>query len=444
LALIELDLTARPGPAPTSIPPARRYRTAGLLLALALVLVLGGAAAPDALRWRFLGAIPSPPIPESPFQLDGDRVYTAGGLGDDRTVSAWSLADPPVKLWSAPVPAREVGPDQVPYGDVRARTAGDVVVITDGPSTTVVDGRTGETRWHSEIGVHPLTGDRFGLVEDPKFRPGTEYNQAGGAPGDIYFSAAGVPHIEPPLTTEFRGVELRTGATAWTASAPGSVVFFNHPSGVVVLASDRLTLLSSATGAVLRTTTLPVLSGQRPQSGRLVGDVLLVSYGRSLVAYSVRTFRPLWQVPQAEDVVDPGACSGLVCADDRSGTSVLDPATGHVLWHASGADLVRIGSDVLEQDTGTSEALRVSDPRNGDQKLALKGWSSDAATADDGPLLLRRIGESRDSMFALVDDSPVALRPLGTTRGAVSDCASDSSFVVCRGTGVLQVFSYRG
>jgi outer membrane protein assembly factor BamB len=450
LALIELDLTAQPAPALSSIPPARRYRTAGLIFAAVLVLVLGGAAAPDALRWQFLGAIPSPPIPESPFQLDGDRVYAAGGVGDNRTVSAWRLAKPPVKLWSLRVPARELGPDQVAYGDVRARTVGDVVLITDGPDTTAVDARTGATKWHTAIGVHPLPGDKIGLVQDPKFRPYTEYNQSGGAPGELYFSATGVPHREPPTRTELRGIDLHTGATAWTASAPGSVAVFDDPAGILVLESSRLTLRSATTGAVLRTTPLPALNGQTPHSGRLVGDLVLVSYGedngdaRSLVAFSARTFRQLWQVPQAKVTVDPGACSGLACADDKSGVSVLDPATGRTLWHAPGYDLVRFGADVLEQDTGTSDAVRVADPANGDQKLALNGWHSDFTASDDSPLLLRRPDDSRASMFALVEDSPVALRPLGSTDGPVADCAADSSFVVCRGTGVLQVFSYRG
>jgi outer membrane protein assembly factor BamB len=450
LALIELDLTARPGPAPTSIPPARRYRTAGLLLAVVLIFGLGGATPPDALRWQFLGAIGSPPIPESPFQLDGDRVFTAGGLGDHRTVSAWSLRKPPVKLWSARIPAREIGPGQVAYGDVRARQAGDVVLITDGPETTAVDAGTGAVRWHTGIAVHALAGNRIGLVQDPKFRPGTEYDQAGGAPGDLYFSASGVPHDEPPVETELRGVDLSTGATAWTASAPGSVVFFDHPSGVVVLSSDRLMLFSSATGAILRSAALPALGGQVPQSGRLVGDLVLVSYGeeqgdgRSLAAYSTRTFRRLWRVPQAKLLFDPGVCAGLVCADDRSGLSVLDPATGRTLWHAPGADLVKLGRVVLEQATGTTDPTRVADPGNGDEELRLKGWRSDITMATGSSLLLRRPDESRASLFAVVEDDPVALRPLGTTHGVVSDCATDASFVVCRGSGILQVFSYRG
>jgi outer membrane protein assembly factor BamB len=455
LALIELDLTAQPGSEPDadrprSIPPARRYRTPGLVLALALLLVLGGAAPPDPLRWRFLGAIPSPPIPESPFQLDGDRLYLAGGFGANRTVSAWNLEKPPVKLWTAPVPARLVGPDQVAYGDVRAQPAGDVVLISDGPDMTAVDARTGATRWHAEIGVHPLDGGRIGLEQDPKFRPGTDYDQDGGAPGDLFFSATGVPHDEPPVETDLRGIDLHSGRTAWSFSAPGSVLFFDHPSGVVVLASDRLTLLSAATGAVLRTAALPRLGGQMPQSGRLVGDLVLISYGveqgddRSVVAYSVGTFRQLWQVPQAKDLIDPGVCTGLVCADDPSGVSVLDPATGRTLWHAPGLDLVRYGPEVLEQDTGTSDAVRVADPGNGNDRLWLKGWHTDVTSADDSPLLVRRPDDSRASVFALVQDDPVALRPLGATHGPVSDCAVDSSYVVCRAGGALQVFAYRG
>jgi outer membrane protein assembly factor BamB len=450
LALIELDLTAQPGPAPTSIPPARRYRTAGLVLAVVLVLALGGAAAPDALRWSYLGTIPSSPIPESPFQLDGDRVYTASGLGNARAVSAWTVAKPPVRLWSVRFPARELGPDQVAYGDVRAKRAGDVVLITDGPDTTAVDPGTGATKWHLSIGVHPLPGGRVGLVQDPKFRAGTEYDQSGGAPGELYFSATGVPHDEPPVRTELRGVDLRTGATVWTAEPPGSVVAFDDPDGVLVLASDRLTLHAAATGAVLRETMLAPLDGQKPEAGRLVGDLVLVSYGaddsktRNLVAYSTRTLKPVWQVPEARVLTDPALCLDVVCADDKNGASVLDPATGRVLWHTPGLDLMRYGDDVMEWDSAGSDPLRLADARNGDELLRLTGWHNDLAMSDDSPLMLRRTDSSQASVFAVVTGDPARLRPLGVTHGAVSACATDARFVICRSAGALQAFAYRG
>jgi outer membrane protein assembly factor BamB len=331
---------------------------------------------------------------------------------------------------------------------VRAQRVGDVVLITDGPDTTAVDARTGAGRWHADIAVRPLTGDKIGLVQDPQFRPYTEYNQNGGAPGEIFFSASGVPHDEAPIATVLRGINLDTGATAWSVRVAGSVEVFTTGQ-LLVLEAGRLTLRSATTGAVLRTTDLPPLSGQDPDSGQLVGDEMLVSYGagdsksRSLVAYSVRTFRSLWLVPEAPTQASPAVCVELICADQAAGTSVLDPATGRTLWRTPGLELVRIGGDVLELDPSSGEPVKVVDPVNGNQRLSLSGWKFDVAVSADGPLLLRRTDASRSSEFVVVDDDPAQLRPLGASRGVVSDCAADDQFVVCRGTGVLQVFAYR-
>jgi outer membrane protein assembly factor BamB len=450
LALIELDLTAQPGPAPTSIPATRRYRTPGLILALVLIFALGGAAAPDGLRWRFLGAIPSPPIPESPFQIDGDRVYVAGGAGNDRTVSAWNLAKPPAKLWSVTVPAREAGPDQVVYGDVHAQRAGGVVLITDGPGTTAVDPGTGRALWQTDIAVRPLTGHAIGLVQDPQFRPGTEYDQDGGAPGPLYFSATGVPHDQPPIRTDLRGVDLNSGKTAWSAQAPGSILAFDGPAGVVVLDSGELTLRSAATGTVLLRAALPPINGQQPSSGQLTGGLVLVDYGdedsdaRSLVAYSARTLQKVWQVPEPRLLIDPVTCRDVVCADDKSGAAVLDPATGRPLWETGGLDLVRFGDQALEWNSATGNPARLVDARNGDPLLSLADWQYDIDLSDDSPLLVRRLAAARTSLIAVAGGTPARLTVLGVTHDPVSDCAADAGYVVCRAAGELQVYAYRG
>jgi len=449
LALIELDLTAQPDHPPTSIPPVRRYRTPGLVLALLLLLVLGGAAAPGALHWSYLGAVPAPPLQESPFQLGGDQLFTVGGGGDGRTVTAWTLAKPPVRRWSLPFPARAPGPSEVAFGDVRVRRAGDIVLLTDGPRTTAVDDRSGAVRWQANVVVRPLPGDRIGLVQEPQFRPGTEYDQDSIAAGEVFFSATGVPHSEPPIRTDLRGVDLRTGDTVWSGEAAGAVATYLDAAGVLVLESNRLTLRAIDTGAVLRTTTLSRLDGQDPDSGRPVGDVMLVSYGtgdsakRRLVGYSMRTFRQLWQVPEARVLTNPGVCLGLVCADDGSGEAVLDPLTGRARWHAAGLDLVRRGASVLESGTGTTDAVRLADVRNGDERLPLTGWHADLNATADAPAVIRRTDESGASVFALADDDPVVLRSLGATHGPVADCAVDDRFVVCRATAVLQVFEFR-
>jgi outer membrane protein assembly factor BamB len=451
LALIELDLAAPPGQPLSSAPPARRYRLTGLILAALLVLALGGAAPPGSLVWHYLGTVPAPAGPESPFQLDGDRAYTVAGSGTGRVVTAWALDGPPRKLWAVPFPARVVGPDQVTFGDVRVRRAGDVVLLADGPATTAVDARTGAVRWRSPIPVQALAGDRIGLVQEPEFRAGTLYDQDSGAPGPLYFSAAGEPHNEAPVRTTIRGVDLRTGATVWSAALPGSVNLFAG-ARLLILSSDRLTSLSPDTGAVLRDTPLPEIAGQAPSAGRLAGDVVLVSYGdddsdqRWLVGYAAGTLQRRWQRPETKVLLNPGACDGVVCADGGSGRAVLDPVTGRPLWRApADLDLDLRGADVLESGGGNPAVpVRLVSPVNGDQRLDLTGWRSDVSGSADQPVMLRRTLESGATAFGVVVDDPAAIQVLGTTRGPVSDCAADDRFVVCRAAGGLQVFAYRG
>lgn len=450
MALIELDLAAPPGQPLGSAPPAQRYRLTGLLLAAVLVVALGGGAPPGTLRWRYLGGVPSPGGPESAFRLDGDRAYTVAGAGSDRVVTAWALAQPPRKLWAVPFPARVVGPDQVTFGDVRASRAGDVVLLSDGPATTAVDAGTGAERWRSPDQVQPLAGDRIGLVQEPEFRAGTLYDQNSGAPGPLYFSASGEPHTEPPVRTDVRGLDLRTGAGVWSAALPGSVNLFTG-AGLVILSSDRLTLRSPDTGAVLRETPLPTIAGQAPYAGQLVGDIVLVIYGnddsdqRRVVAYSADTLRRQWEQPEAKLLINPGSCAGVICAYDGAGRAVLDPATGRKLWRApDDLDLYRRGADVLESTGGNPAApVRLVSPVSGDRRLDFAGWRSDVSASADLPVVLRRTLDSGASAFGVIAEHPSAIQVLGATRGPVSDCSADDRFVVCRAAGGLQVFSYR-
>jgi hypothetical protein len=450
LTLIELDRAASPSPPASHAPPAERYRIAGLLLAALLLLASGGAAPPGRLHWRHLGGLPAPGAPEAAPQLDGDRTYTVSRAGGQWTVGAWQLAEPPSRLWTAHFPARDVGPDQVAFGDVRVRRAGPVVLLSDGPATTVVDARTGALRWDSPIPVQPLAGDHLGLVQDTQFRAGTRYDQESGDPGPLYFSAAGEPHTEPPITTEVRAVDLRTGTTVWSASLPGSVEVFPG-AGLLVLAADRLSRRSPDTGAVLGETPLPVIGGQRPSFGQLVGDVLLVAYGevdsgnRRLVGYAADTLRRLWTRPEARALVSPGRCDGVVCLDTPSGRTVLDPATGRPLWSVpAGVDLTRHGPGLVEVGGSPDPAMRLVDPVTGVERLDLAGWRGEVPGSGGEPVLVRRPVGSGASTFAAAGGDPATLRVLGTTRGPVGDCSADEQFVVCQAAGELQVFAYRG
>ena len=446
MALIELDLTTQPDPAPGRLPPAYRYRLPGVILAAVLAFALGGATPGGSTLWRYLGAVPSPGGAESQSRLIGDRVYTLSSSGEERTATAWQAASPPRKLWTVRFPARVTGPDDVGFGGVQARQAGGTVLLSDGPATTVVDARTGKIRWRSPVRVTTLAGDRIGYVQSQVFRPGTLYDQDSGDPGLLYFSSTGEPHTEPPVRTEIRGLDLRSGAVVWTAAVPGSVNVFAAPgdaAAVLVLASDRLERIDGDTGAVERTVEVPRLDGSGPSSGSLTDGLLLVHYGGSEVAYRAGTLAREWQRTVPEVLLDPPACGTVLCAGPRTALDVLDPATGAVGWRAPrDVDLGEQGRYVVELDAGSGAPLRLVDRRTGLLRVDLAGWNA-GVTADEGlPLVVRRTLDAGRSAFGVVLAARDQVQVLGATPGPVSDCASDLRFVMCRGNDGLQIWQY--
>ena len=453
MALIELDLTAQPGPALGSRPPAHRYRLPGLLVAALLAFAVGGAAPVTPMLWRFLGAVPRPGDSEAQSRLVGDRVYTLASDGGNRVTTAWQVGEPPSELWTTRFPARQIGPDDIGFGGVDARAAGDVVLLSDGPATTVVDAATGRVRWHSDVGVAPLAGNRIGLAQNPVFRAGTEYDQESGAPGALYFSATGLPHVEPPLRTTLSGLDLRTGATVWTAALPGSVNVFAVGGGdpaVVVLASDRLQLIDGLTGTTRRTVPLPKVGGAGPVSGSLVGGTLLVHYGDSAVAgqevaYAAGTLDRRWQRTVPAVLLDPPSCLDVLCAGSRADLDVLDPDTGAARWRARGGlDLIGHTRYVIEVDPANGVPVRLSDPATGVTRVDLAGWRSEVSAVDSGdPLVLRRPSDGGASAFGVVLSHPDRVQLLGETGGPVSDCTADRAYVMCRGNDGLLLWAFR-
>jgi outer membrane protein assembly factor BamB len=454
LALIELDLTAPADPAPSSPPPARRLRAPGLMVTVVLLLALGGAAPAVSLLWNHIGVVPAPGGPEAPFQLADGRVYTVATAKTDRVVTAWSLGTPPGRVWTIRFPARVAGPDQVSFGGVETQPAGDVVLLSDGPATIAVDRATGRTRWSSPVPVTPLPGNRTGLARYQTFRPGTLYDQDSGDPGPLYFSSTGEPHTEPPTLTEERGVDLRTGATAWTVRVPGSINVDIAPGpapAFLITSADRLTLRSGDTGRIVRETPLPRIDGYGPGSGELVGDLMVIDYGdwelaHHKVAYSATTLRRRWQQAFPQLLMDPPGCSNVLCSGGRNAPEVLDPASGRLLWRAPGNTDLRFRSGwVVEIHSGTGAPLRLADPVTGAERASLRGWSADVTgAAPAGPIVLRRDQAAGASAFGTIRPGRRAVQMLGATGTAVSDCAADERFVACRAEGGLQIWAYRG
>jgi outer membrane protein assembly factor BamB len=450
VALIELDLTAQPDQTPTSPPPAYRYRLPGLLVAAVLAFALGGAAPALPTMLQFLGTAPTS-SPESAYQLTGGRLYTTSGVGRSRETTAWQLEKPLRKLWTTAVPGRVYDPDAVGFGGVQARHVGDVVLLSDGPSTTVLDARTGKLLWTAPEGVGTLGGDRVGVTQTPVFRPGTLYDQDSGDPGLLYFSSTGQPHVEPPLRTDVRGIDLRTGVALWSATLRGAVNVFGAPGdapAVLVVASDRLERLAGDTGKVTRMVPLPPVGGAGPAGGDVVDGLVLVRYGDYSspgheVAYAAGTLDRRWSRTVPDVQMDPPSCGFVLCAGPRGALDVVDPATGRAAWRAPGdVDLMRHGDYVVEVDSGTGTVERLVDPATGALRVAAAGWGAVISVGTDDPIVLRRPAVAGRSVFGVVLPGRDRVQALGEAGGPISDCAADDTYVVCRGTDGPQVWAY--
>jgi outer membrane protein assembly factor BamB len=448
LALIELDLTAQPDRS-AGVPPAHRYRVPGLLLAVVLLLALAGAAPIVPVLWRPAGLLP-PIGDDSPFLLAGDQIYTITSTRGTRTATAWLLGRQPRKLWSTSFPARTAGPDDVGFSRIDAERAGDVVLLSDGPSTTVLDARTGRVRWSVPVPVTPLGGSGVAVAQLQDFRPGTLYDQDSGEPGSLYFSSTGQPHTEPPRRTEVRGVDLATGATVWSVPESGSVNVLPAPHGVsevLILSSGRLERRDAKTGAVRRQVALAPIEGQRPAGGELVDGTLLVYFGLfggQQVAYDPGTLGRRWARAVPEVLLDPPSCGNVLCYGGRATLDVLDPATGKARWRAPGdVDLSLRAGYVVEADSRSGLLRRLADPATGRTRVDLGGWRAEPVGPAEAPIVVRGSRGRDRSVFGVVLPRRDAVQPLGEIGTEAGDCTADVAYVVCRTPGGLRIWSYR-
>ncbi|MFF0376023.1 outer membrane protein assembly factor BamB family protein [Actinoplanes missouriensis] len=454
MTLIDLDRVPEPGPAAGLRPPPRRYRHAGLLLAAVLLITLGGAAPGAAVRWRYLGLAGPMDVVEMPLRLAGGNAYTASSRGIARELTAWRLDPEPERLWTSAVPIGaeyEVGSGL--FGGVTIQQAADSVLVSEGYTTTAMDVATGRIRWTMTNSLTLLDSGGTGVVVERVFRPGTEYDQASGDPGALYFSATGVPHTEPPLRTEVRGVDLVTGKTLWTAAPGGSVTVDpvpGTPAAVLITSSQRLTLLAGATGETLAEAALPERDGSGPSSGAVAGQVALVGYETAGVqaGYDVRTLRRLWEhrVPRTPGEIP--VCLGVICSGPLREQSVLDPATGEPVWPVTAEiDLEMRAGAVLETQTHTDVPVRLADPLTGRTVADLTGWDMVVAQAPGSSpgeaLVLRRDHDAGRSLFGVVLPGHAEVRVLGAAETASAECAADERHVVCRDEHGLGVWAYR-
>jgi outer membrane protein assembly factor BamB len=449
VALIELDLYAPPESAPGPRPPGR-HRWVLLGLAFLLVLTLAGAAPATSTLWWRTGVVPIVQ-PAGSYQIIGGRLFTFDAGGTTLVTSAWSM-DPLRRLWRRDTRIQAVGQSgtQPGLGWSISPGAGDDVLLQTEQTTTAVDARTGRVRWSRPEIVRPLADGRTGLVYQQKFQPGTEYDQAKGAEGPLYFADDGVFHTEPPVRTTLLALDLRTGREQWRSGLSGPAVAVGapgDPATVLVVASTRLELLDTGTGAVLRDRALDGPTPRDLSEGDILDGLVLVRHGTpgnggAVTAYSTRTLAPLWRRPEPI-AGGPAFCDAVLCDYGSDGVAVLDPATGRQRWQTAGAaGLVARGSEVIEMASGGTRPLRVRDAVTGAVRVDLAQWTYATVSSPNAPLVVGHIEGGR-SVFGVLPAGGHAVEPLGFTTTPVADCASDDRFVVCRVIEGAEVWAYR-
>ena len=290
--LIDLDLAPAPAHRPAAVP-----RRLPVWLAGALLLFLGGAAAPQrAQAVRPVAVVEGVVLATVLTQTQLFTALVRPGSPDEAEVGAVPLtAGAPA--WTARVSA--------PGSEVRLSRSGSVVVVTTEDEVTVLDARSGALRWHDSASVLRVLGDR--AVR-------TEYDDEDGS------------------TT---WLDVESGRPLW--SSPGAGDFAERdPAGRHLFTMDydgNAVVRDTADGRVLATRRLEVFpDGERPVV-TMAGDRAYLFKGSSLLAVRLSDLKPVWEteaaLPYAVQV-----CGALLCMTDRRGVTGLDPAGGWVRWHA--------------------------------------------------------------------------------------------------------------
>jgi hypothetical protein len=431
VTVIDLDRGHPAADTPPARPPVRVYRPAGLLLALALVLALGGATPVTATLWRALGHIPL--TSGDLYAVDRGRVLTLENPLQKSVLSAWR-PDPLVRVWSVdldlgaePDPAESLsGLGMTPDGDR-------LLVRTHDYRTLAVDLRSGRKLWEAPAPVQPA-GPGVGMSRTEVYPPDSQTDNDGSG-GRIYLSPTGRQHHEPPLSTDTSGIDLATGRTLWTRHDTGSITVDTAGPRLVVVAGDRLQLLNPQNGHILTERTAPKVT-----SMEAIDNLVLIGEGEQTVAYDSVTLEPHWRSPTgpAGDL-SSAICYGILCRNGPKGREVVDPATGRAAWPATrNTTLRRSGPVVLEMEAMSQRPLRLLDPATGEVRATLTDWQM---VTYFGPILLSRVEPGGKNLsFAVVQDTEI--QPLGYATMTAPECRAGTGVVACRiGTG-LEIFAF--
>jgi hypothetical protein len=223
-------------------------------------------------------------------------------------------------------------------------------------------------------------------------------------------------------------------------------------TGFVLVTPDRLALLASDTGAVVREHALPHFAGGGISYPEVMGDLLILRHDVSdtgagtATMFGLDTLTQRWEMTEAGRDGSGGSCVGLLCEQDGDRLAVLDPATGAPRWYLRRTTNISARDGGALEMLGTSNApLRLRDARTGQVEVDLSDWQTVADNVDeDSPIVVFRfeppVGRAG---FGVVMPGAGHVQSLGMSTDRVTQCSADEKYVACRTLRGIEVWAYQ-
>jgi outer membrane protein assembly factor BamB len=445
--LIELGDTWS-APAPEEARPPRRRRDPRpwlLLLTLAPVLVLGGAAGPPSL-FREVASAP----------VDGVQVFavTADSIEvvEQSEVDASTVASYPLSGGGRRWVTRVLGPvdDLLPEP-----AAGVLLAINLGPGgvgrpvggVSALDAGTGRLLWS---------------------RPGAHLVQV-----RLDQRRAVLYHGRGPVATAVTAVDLGTGTPVWTTpleqpGVPWAAVAVptpgtgSPPGPVLALVGDTVMALDAASGAVLASRRVGIPSAEERHDARaprlyILGGQGIVAYEERFhtvfAAYDLAALTPRWRTTMPTETGFLAGCGPVICA----GTGILstcfpvrcseidsflyglDPGSAAQRWVSRGwsrtGAVLGAGTRVVafnREPVGSLLARAgVIDPATGELAVDLSTWTPVDPAPGTPTVLVASQQDSYHSWFALLRADLGRIVPVGRLPVAGEACQTAGVHLVC-------------
>ena len=450
------DDKAVPGP-PMSL---RRLRLAALALGVALLLALGGSAAPGPPPLTEVATLMV--APDRGFVLTPDRLFvgTAGAYVAGQSVSAYEPGRGRL-LWTSKY-------DRDTRAGGLSEQVADVLLIRgfDGLNTTAVDVRTGAVRWSVPGQLEALADGRTGLTREDVFPADAQpVDPSSQASDSYYWSSSGETYLVPPIGMVVHAFDLSTGRPLWSSVPVIDAVAARRSAAVP--AGDVALVATTTDGRVERWDTRTGTTQQRlpavdteHSAAVVVGDLLVVQQDAGVTAYAVDTFTQRWHRTLNRADVSFANCGDRPCLGNDSGWRLLDPATGadagpmtdpDTVRVSNGGQLVELRQEPSSQVTSASSSywfngsrlVRTVDPATGRTLADLTGWETMSTASPGTPVLLTRessvIGPT---WFGLLEPGATEVHLLGVVPYRATACQLAADVIACQDRSNVRIWRY--